>query len=594
MITSSADQAVIAAMQFIGTGQIAKAEELCKKLLQKHPLSAPVLHTAGLVDYMKRDYPAAIKKITQAVQIDDSNAQYFCNLGEALRRDDDHKEALAAFERAIVLKPEFLKAHLGAGNVLRDTKKYVEAISKFRLALAINPNFAEAYHYLGVALIEQENIDDAIPVLRKAVALRPMYMEAQMSLANALEQNGDSEEALGIYQGILERAPQNVAIHNNVGNILKNLGRMDEAVEHYQKALEIDPDHAPAHYNLSRTQKSDGGDGDETSRMEDLLKDEGLDDNRKINLHFALGKIYDDLGLYDKAFKHFESGNDLDTRGEAFNAENHSMVVNRLMAQFNKNFFNKRYGIGSESAMPVFIVGVPRSGTTLVEQTLSSHPQVHGAGELAEIGTAVQRMQATVGEGSPYPECITELDAISAIKIAEDYLRFIRKDAGDAIRVTDKMPGNFLHLGIIALLFPKATIINCRRQPEDVALSCYFQHFTAIMPFSRKLDDLGSYISDYDRIVKHWHDVLPIKILDVHYEDMIGDHEGMSRKIVEHAGLEWDDSCLDFYKQDRPVKTASSWQVRQPIYETSVARWKNYEKNIKPLTKALGDLAVKD
>ncbi|MBT3990030.1 MAG: tetratricopeptide repeat protein [Rhodospirillaceae bacterium] len=593
MQTSSADQSVIAAMQFIGTGQIAKAETLCKELLEKHPLNAAVLHTAGLVDYMKRDYEGAIKKITQAVQIDDSNAQYFCNLGEALRRDNDHKEALAAFERSIVLKPEFLKAHLGAGNVLRDTKKYVEAISKFRLALAINPNFAEAYHYLGVAYLEQENLDDAVPVLRKAAALRPMYLEAQMSLANALEQSGESEEALEIFKGILERAPQNVAIHNNVGNILKNLGRMDEAIKHYEKALEIDPDHAPAHYNLSRTQKTDGEEN-EAERMEEMLKEKGLDDNRKINLHFALGKIYDDLGEFDKAFKHFENGNDLDKRGEEFNAEGHNMVINRLMAQFNKNFFNKRFGIGSESQMPVFIVGVPRSGTTLVEQTLSSHPLVHGAGELSEIGTAVQQMQNTVGEGAPYPECVTELDAISAIKIAEDYLRFIRKDAGSAIRVTDKMPGNFLHLGIIALLFPKATIINCRRQPEDVALSCYFQHFTAIMPFSRKLDDLGAYISDYDRIMKHWHEVLPIKILDVQYEEMTADHESMSKKIVEHAGLEWDEACLEFHKQDRPVKTASSWQVRQPIYQSSVARWKNYDKNIKPLKKALGDLAAKE
>ncbi len=579
----------MSAMQCIGNGQLKKAEEICADLLKDHPLSAPALHTAGLVAYMKRDYETAIKHISMAVQVDDSNSQYFSNLGEAYRRTDKLEDALKAFDRAIVLKPEFLKGHLGAGNTLRDMEKFPEAISKFRLALAINPNFAEAYHYLGVTFLEQDNLEDAVPVLRKAVALRPAYGEAQLTLASALEQSGKSEESLAIYQSILERDPKNVAVHNNVGNILKNLGRMDEAVEQYQKALEIDPDHAPAYYNLSRSQMSEDEDAS-TSRMEEMLEDESLDANRRINLHFALGKIYDDLGIYEKAFKHFESGNDLDMRGEPFNADGHAMVINRIMAVFNKKFLATHRGMGSESDLPVFIVGIPRSGTTLAEQTLSSHPKCFGAGELAEIGGIVNRLPETVGSGNVYPEAALELDALAAVKLAERYVGYLQGAGGDAIHVTDKMPGNFIHLGLISMLLPNVKIINCRRDPLDVSLSCYFQHFTAIMPFSRKLTDLGRYYTDYHRLMEHWHEVLPLQIMDVHYEDMIADHEGMSRKIVEFAGLEWDDACLEFYNLERPVKTASSWQVRQPIYSTSVARWQNYEKFIGPLIEIIDEI----
>lgn len=576
----------MSAIQFIGTGQLDRAEEVCAELLKTHPMSAPALHASGLVAYMKRDYETAIKQMSLAVQIDENNCQYFSNLGEANRRVGKLEEALKAFDRAIVLKPDFLKGHLGAGNTLRDMGKHQEAISKFRLALAINPNFAEAYHYMGVAFLEKENLEDAIPVLRKAVALRPAYGEAQLTLANALEQDGKSEEALAIYRTILDRNPNNVSVLNNVGNILKNLGRMDEAIEAYNKALEIDPEHAPAYYNLSRSQKSQG-EGNETSRLEEMLKDKTLDVARRVNLHFTLGKIYDDLGIYDKAFHHFESGNDLDTRGEPFNADGHSMVVNRIMAVFNKNILSSRRGMGSESDLPVFIVGIPRSGTTLAEQILSSHPLVFGAGELSEIGAIANRLAEAIGGGNVYPEAALELDALTAVKLAERYIGHLKSLGGKAIRVTDKMPGNFIHLGLISLLFPNAKIINCRRDPFDVSLSCYFQHFTAIMPFSRKLSDLGRYYLDYHRLMEHWHKVLPLQILDVNYEDMIADHEGMSRKIVEFVGLEWDDKCLDFYNQERPVKTASSWQVRQPIYATSVARWQNYKKFIGPLKKII-------
>lgn len=219
----------------------------------------------------------------------------------------------------------------------------------------------------------------------------------------------------------------------------------------------------------------------------------------------------------------------------------------------------------SESELPVLIFGMPRSGTSLVEQILSSHPDVHGAGELDTLGRIVAAMPATMGDHAGYPEVAGMLDAATACKLGEEYVSRLRTHDAKAGRVTDKMPENFLSLGFVALLPPNARLIHCRRQPMDSCLSCYCQHFTSIMPFSRDLTDLGRYYRDYERLMAHWHDVLPLPILDVQYEEVSEDQEGMSRKIVAFCGLEWDDVCLDFYKTKRPVKTASRMQVRRPI-----------------------------
>ena len=515
-------------------------------MLDKDPMNAPALHTLGLVAHMGRNYPTAIEHISRSIRIDGTNPQYFCNLGEALRRCGKAEESIQAFERSIVLMPEFLKAHLGLGNALRDLKRDPEATSKFRIALAMNPNFAEAYHYLGVTHVEQEQWADAIPLFRKAVGLRPNYAEAMLSLANALEHTGNQEEGLEFYRKILERDPNNITVHNNVGNVLKNMGRIDEAVEHYQQALMVDPEHAPAHYNLSTT----------ISGSICILRWA-----RSTTISAITKKP---LAILSRATGWIPA---------AFNAKNYATAVDRLINFFSDRFFSRRRGLGSESDVPLFIVGIPRSGTTLVEQILSCHPQVHGAGELDHIGKIVQSIPKQTGAPASFPEFAGVLDAVSACKLGEDYVALLRAAGGSADRVTDKMPGNFLNLGFIALLLTNAKIINCRRIFQDVSLSCYFQHFTNVMPFSRNLKDLGSYCRDYDRLMKHWHKVLPLDIMNVHYEDIIADQEGMSRKIVEFAGLEWDDACLEFYKSDRPVKTASSWQVRQPLYSTSVARW---------------------
>ena len=260
-----------------------------------------------------------------------------------------------------------------------------------------------------------------------------------------------------------------------------------------------------------------------------------------------------------------------------------------MIAIFDKRLFSRRQGFGSESQAPVFIVGMPRSGTTLIEQVLASHPRVFGAGELDQISHLVNAISAEISGAPPYPDSAADLDALTACRLGESYVSYIGRLSDGSDRVTDKMPGNFMHLGFIALLLPGARIIHSKRSPIDTCLSCYFQHFTQPMPFAGDLTNLGTYYQGYERIMTHWRNVLPLPMLEVDYEEMVGDHETMCRRIVEFSGLEWDEACLQFHKTERTVKTASTWQVRQPLYTTSVARWRHYEAFLGPLKKALGE-----
>jgi len=351
--------------------------------------------------------------------------------------------------------------------------------------------------------------------------------------------------------------------------------------------MAINPNNVQAYYNLSRARPAKSDDA-EVTRMEKMLEKPDLSKGDRVNVHFSLGKIYDDLGRHEDAFEQYHQGNQADDRAAPFDARIHNILVDRLTSVFTKQFFMRRQGLGSESTRPVFIVGMPRSGTTLTEQVLASHAEVFGAGELDQVNRLVNAVSAEVSGSAGYPEIAGELDAVTACRLGESYVSYITRLSGGVRRVTDKMPGNFMHLGFIALMLPRARIIHCRRNPMDSCLSCYFQHFTSPMPFASSLEGLGAYYQAYERIMAHWHRALPLPILDVAYEDMVADHEGTCRRIVEFCGLEWDDACLQSHKTKRTVKTASTWQVRQPLYTTSVERWRRYGGHLEPLKKALG------
>lgn len=324
--------------------------------------------------------------------------------------------------------------------------------------------------------------------------------------------------------------------------------------------------------------------------MNGLAGDEAIPPPRRAALHFALGRLLDRRDDIDGAFRHYHAGNRIKAALAPFDAAAHAAYTDRLIEIFDQRFFAERAGFGSPSERPVFIVGMPRSGSTLVEQILSCHPDVTAAGEHDEMRRIARRLPEAVESTARFPDCVAAITPDIAAGLAAAYLASLERldpPPGDARRVADKMLGNFLRLGLIALMFPNARVIHCRRDPLDTALSCYVQSFERGMRFTYDLAHLGIAYRHYERLMAHWRRALPLAMLDVQYEALVADQEGTSRQIVDFCGLDWDPCCLAFHEKERQVRTASFWQVRQPLYASSVGRWRRYEAHLGPLIEAL-------
>lgn len=592
-ITTEIEQPLQQATQYISSGKLEQGTTIALDILNDQPDNAQAHYVVGLAAYMRKQYREAIEAFNQALQFAPNNPMVYSNLGESLRRNNETEKALEIFQKAMQLAPGFNMAILGLANCLSDLDQKARALKTYQYLLAINPDFAPGYHYLGAHLAKQEEYKQALPLLRKAVALKENYTDALMTLAATLESLDQVDEAIEIFQNLLEQKPDNIALLLNLGSIIKTQGKLKEADQYFAKVLELEPDNLAVQYMLSHSKN--GNEAENIEALEERLMDTRLEKEERRTLHFTVGKYYDDTGEYDKAFSHFKQGNDMDDRIAPYNAENFSRGVDKIMETFSEEFFKQRYGMGAESESPIFIVGMPRSGTSLTEQILSSHPQVYGAGELKNIGELIRAFQSRLQNQVQFPELLKGLDPITACNLGERYLKETQElaDANHYARITDKMPGNTNNLGAIALLLPRARIIHCKRNPMDSCFSNYTHNFASVISFSRKLEDLGQHYSDYHRLMEHWKKVLPLQMMEVRYEDMVADNEGMTRQLLEFCGLEWNDACLDFQNTQRRVKTASSIQVRQPIYQSSVAKWRRYEEELQPLYDTLGELAPK-
>lgn len=585
------DEQLQQAAQQVASGQIPAGEALAKKVLETNPKNAQAHYVMGLAHYMRKQYKVAAQAFKVAAVNAPGNPMIFSNLGESLRRSKQTEEALKAFNKSLQLLPNFNMGLMGMANCFSDLKQNDKAMKTFQRLLAGNADFAPAYHYLGAHLARNEQHAQALPMLRKAVALRENYFDAQMTLAGTLESLDKVKEALEVFEAVLEHQPKNIPALMNLGNIKKTQGKMDEANIYFNRVLEVDPKNLAVQYSLSHAVN-----GKEASNIEDLEKrfdDPRLPKEAKRALHFTVGKYYDDQKSPEKAFQHFKRGNDMDDRIPPYQPDQFSKGVDRLMNVYTEDFFKQRKGVGCESEVPIIIVGMPRSGTSLTEQILSSHPKVFGAGELKNLGDIMRTVQTRFKAKAPYPNCSRMVDPIMACNLGERYVKELYEfaESKDFDRITDKMPGNSTNLGLLSLILPRAKIVHCKRNPMDSCFSNYSHNFASVISYSRKLEDLGRHYSDYHRLMEHWKKVLPLDILEVRYEEMVADNETMSKKLLEFCGLEWDPACLEFQKTERRVKTASTVQIRQPIYNSSVARWCRYEEQLKPLYDSLGDLA---
>ncbi|MDP6557448.1 MAG: tetratricopeptide repeat protein [Pirellulaceae bacterium] len=569
-------------------GKLAEAVTSYKRALQIQPDFAEAHSNLGNVSRNMGKLDEAVASYQRAVRIKPDYAQAQYNLGIAFQAQEKFAEAVASYQRAVQIQPAYADALSNQGVALQRLGRLDEAVACLQRAVAIKPDHMESHNNLGNALQALGQLDEAVLSYRRALQIKPNYAKAHNNLGNVLEALGKRDEAASSYQEALQIQPNYAEAHNNLGNVLEAQGKLKEAMVAYERALQIQPDYAGAYANLAQARPYTSADKNEIERIETLLDSGSLTDPQRCHLHFALGKIYDDCQDWYRAFTHFREGNAL--VDVTYDNEQSVAEVDAIMTHCTPPLLQKGSELGDPSELPVLIVGMPRSGTTLVEQILATHPAVYGAGELLHIASIAKDLPQDVDPALGYPACLSKLNRPTARKFAETYLDQLRSESQSVIRVTDKMPSNFLHLGLVAMLLPNARIIHCRRHPLDVCLSCYYKNFITQTGLSYTFDlrNLGLYHRQYVRLMDHWRQVLPLRMLDVDYESLVDNQEEISRTLVEFCGLEWNPECLEFHKTERDVRTASVWQVRQPIFSTSVGRWKHYDECLGPLKDALG------
>jgi tetratricopeptide (TPR) repeat protein len=553
----------------------------------------PDVHLKQAARSLRQGRPdEAVTHCREALRLDPDWAGANVMLGRALLRRREFEEAATGFHHALRVNPNQAEVYWQLGAPLREQGKLERSAAYLQRALRLQPGLAEAHHQLGLTLAEMGRADDAAAAYREALRLKPDLVLALGHLGDFLEERGQAEEGGRLVQEAIARAgPQAFPVHAHHGMSLLNQGRLEEARAHLRQALDLQPDFAATYYYLLAR---DGGQRlteAEVARVTELLGRDGLPQRDRINLHFTLARTLDRDRAYDEAFGHCERGNAckqelLFRQGNAFHSGAHAQLIDRLRAACDRGFFERTRGFGDDSHLPVFIVGMPRSGTSLVEQILASHPAVFGAGELRTLTQFVTELPAALASSAEYPECLANLGPAESRLLAEQYLQDLRHRAGGRSRLSDKLPMNFHHLGLIAALFPRAALIHCRRDPCDVCWSCYFQNFRDVY-FACDLRTLGAYHRQYERVMAHWREVLPVPVLEVCYEELVAEPERVSREIIAFCGLAWDDACLRSHETRRTVRTASNLQVRQPIYRGAVGYWKNYEPHLGPLLDAL-------
>jgi len=502
--------------------------------------------------------------------------------------------------------------HLQAGRL-------AEAEQRCQQILAVDAMHADTLHLRGVIACQNGRYEAAIALIGQAISLRDRVPYYHNSLGNVLKAQRKPSVAVEHYERALALKPDFAEAHANLGNTLQDLGKLADAVAHYERALALKPDYAEAYSNLGDTLRAQGRLSqarDAYARAIDIAPGNGRYYRLLLNMrpvvpgdrylaaleklaqhmalfpaedrkqfHFALGKAYADLGQHERSFRHLLEGNALARRGLVYDEPGTLGLFDRIRAVFTADLMQRAQYREDRSAAPIFIVGMPRSGTTLMEQILASHPMVFGAGELEDFPNAVMNLSAGDPAASSFPEIVPALSDEQFRLFGTNYLTAA---APGSLRFTDKMPANFRFAGLIHLALPNARIIHMRRDPIDTCLSCFSILFTNGQPYSYDLAELGRYNRAYEALMEHWRQVLPAGVmLDVRYEDLVDDVERQARQVVAHCGLAWDDACLNHVATQRSIRTASAVQARQPIFRTSVSRWRPYRDFLRPLIEAL-------
>ncbi|MGP0064173.1 MAG: tetratricopeptide repeat-containing sulfotransferase family protein [Isosphaeraceae bacterium] len=603
----------------------AKVLELCPADAEAHVNWAIAIGATG-------DRDAVLEHLRRAVDLDPRHGQARSRLGELLLELDRPLDALPHCQAAVELRPGQVESHLNLADACLALGRNLEARASYQRALRLDPDRGPAAAGLGIAAVRLQIPDEGLAWLRRAVELEPNSVEFLRQLGEAASTYGLRDEVRRCCDRMLAIDPDNASAHNTLGSIAHREGRRDEARARYLDAVRLEPRLANAHFNLGILHEELGEKDDAEARfrmalscdashatalariasmrrgtiadadvqaIHRLLESSSLPPTHCLKLLFGLADIHDGRSEFSLAADWLERANALGRdllrmRGCPYSPDEHRRFLDDIVGAFTPALFQRLAGAGRETQRPVFIVGMPRSGTTLIEQVLASHPEVHGAGEIHLVRQSLDAIPGMMTwTGAPL-EGVKRLLPLQVAELSlwhEERLRAI--DGGRSIRIVDKLPENYFYLGLIALLFPRAVVIHCRRDPRDVALSCWAADFAEVR-WAYQYDHIAARFSQYRRLMEHWRAVLPASfaVHDVDYEAMVDDLEGASRRLVAALGLNWDPSCLEFHKTRRPVGSASQYQVRQPIYRTSVGRWKNYEKELAELFRLVENVGV--
>ena len=566
----------------------------------------------------------AVELLEEALKLEPDNGGMLLKLGKALSALGRHDEADAAYEKSFKQTPDRFELAKAAEQFAKGERLAAEKIC--RGVLRRDPHNVDALRFLAQIALKQKQWSDAEALLERTVSLAPDFLPAWRDLidaykeqdkyeqtltaldrllkldaenvnmicehANVLTMAGRHEDAIKEYERALAIAPRHAGSLSGIGHVLKTVGKQDEAVRAYRDSVAAHPDFGEAYWSLANLKTFRFTD-DEIAAMIKQLEDDKLADEPKANFCFALGKAHEDLEDYATAFRYYEQGNAVRRVNESYDPVLTETIHDRIIDTFTSDFLGSRHGWGDPSPAPILIVGLPRSGSTLIEQILASHSMVEGTHELPELSRVIRGLNDSRTDGKTYPEAVPELSDADARHYGEDYLERTLKHRSGQPRFTDKMPNNFPSVGFLHMILPNAIVINARRHPLDSCFGSYKQLFAKGQPFTYDLFEIGDYYLQYQRMIDHWHSVLPGKVLDVHYEDMVANQERETKRILEHCRLPWEDACLRFYETRRAVRTASSEQVRKPIYTSSVDLWRNYEVQLAPLIEVLEPLLLK-
>jgi tetratricopeptide (TPR) repeat protein len=596
-----------------------EAEESLRQAIRLAPTFAKPHEDLGFVLLELKRPREAADILRKAVRLDPHLEQGWFNLGKALAMLRLGQEADEAFEKSFALNPERGKLALAAEHhkegrfeeaeriyreIIRANPKNVDAIRLlgrvalsakrnddaerlFQRAIRLAPDFTGAMTDLARLFKDQNRFDEAIECCEKVIELEPENPQAHFQLAGTLAPAALTYRAIDAYRKALELNPKFPGARLGLGHVLKTVGRQDEAIEAYRECIRLRPDNGESYWSLANLKTYRLSD-DDVAEMEKRLAQDGLTHQSRVNFLFAMAKALEDRGEFDRAWEYYVEGNGAQRMEEKYDPVGTEVVNDAIIEVFDREFLEKNEGLGNPDPAPIFVIGLPRSGSTLIEQILASHSQVEGTSELPYVGRVATSLNRNRADGVNYPHAMRELSAEHFQALGQDYLDLAAMHRTEGTpRFIDKMPNNFPAVGFLHLILPNAKIIDARRHPLDSCLGCFRQLFAKGQTFTYDLADIGEYFLEYQRMMDHWQAVLPGRVLTVQYEQLVGDPDNEVRRLLDYCGLPFEESCLKFYETDRPVRTASSEQVRQPIHNRSVGYWRNYADKLDELKAVL-------